>query len=82
MAAALARLGLRSVKQVRVQQLRALRGLAVRRWASLDYARRSPDRPGNAHCFHLSHPGQGHSGERGQAELFLGREKMGGVRTN
>ena len=39
-----------------------------RRRPSLDYARRSPDRPGNAHCFRLPHPGQGPSGERGQAE--------------
>ena len=38
-----------------------------RRWASLDYARRSPDRPGNAQCFRLPHPGQGRGGERGQA---------------
>ena len=39
-----------------------------RRRPSLDYARRSPDRPGNAHCFRLPHPGQGRGGERGQAE--------------
>lgn len=29
---------------------------SLRRWASLDYARRSPD-AGNAHCFRLPHPG-------------------------
>uniref|UniRef100_A0AC11CX94 Uncharacterized protein n=1 Tax=Ovis aries TaxID=9940 RepID=A0AC11CX94_SHEEP len=68
MAAALARLGLRSVKQVRVQFCPFEKNVeSTRRWASLDYARRSPDRPGNAHCFRLPHPG-GRGGERGQAE--------------
>uniref|UniRef100_A0A4W2BVX2 Mitochondrial ribosomal protein L53 n=1 Tax=Bos indicus x Bos taurus TaxID=30522 RepID=A0A4W2BVX2_BOBOX len=76
MAAALARLGLRSVKQVRVQfcpfeknveSTRTFLQAVSSEWASLDYARRSPDRPGNAPCFRLPHPGQGRRGARGQA---------------
>ena len=39
-----------------------------RRWASLDYAWRSPDRPGSADCFRLPHPGQGHGRKQGQAK--------------
>uniref|UniRef100_A0A5G2QQ59 Mitochondrial ribosomal protein L53 n=2 Tax=Sus scrofa TaxID=9823 RepID=A0A5G2QQ59_PIG len=69
MAAALARLGLRAVKQVRVQFCPFEKNVeSTRRWASPDYARRSPHRPGDAHCLRLPHPGQGRGGERGQAQ--------------
>ena len=44
-----------------------------RRWASLDYARRSPDRPGNAHCFRLPHPGQGAEASGDKPSASTGR---------
>ena len=53
------------------QRLRALRGRAVRRRASFDYAQGAPHRPhrpGNAHGLCPPHPGQGRGGEQGQAQ--------------
>ncbi|PNI38868.1 MRPL53 isoform 2 [Pan troglodytes] len=68
MAAALARLGLRPVKQVRVQFCPFEKNVeSTRRRASPDYARRSSHRSGNAHRLRLPHPGQGRGGQRGQA---------------
>uniref|UniRef100_A0A2K6GZV1 Mitochondrial ribosomal protein L53 n=1 Tax=Propithecus coquereli TaxID=379532 RepID=A0A2K6GZV1_PROCO len=67
MASALARVGLRSVKQVRVQFCPFENNVeSTRRRASPDYARRPPHRSGNDHCLRLPHPGQECGGEWGQ----------------
>uniref|UniRef100_A0A9L0J8U8 Mitochondrial ribosomal protein L53 n=1 Tax=Equus asinus TaxID=9793 RepID=A0A9L0J8U8_EQUAS len=64
MAAGLARLGLRSVKQVRVQFCPFEKDVeSTRRRASPGDARRPPHRPGNAHCLRLPHPGQERPGQ-------------------
>uniref|UniRef100_A0ABI7YJC0 Mitochondrial ribosomal protein L53 n=1 Tax=Felis catus TaxID=9685 RepID=A0ABI7YJC0_FELCA len=70
MAASLARLGLRSVKQVRVQFCPFEKNVeSTRRRASPDYARYPPHRPGNAHSLRLPHPDDC-GGERGQARRW------------
>uniref|UniRef100_A0A4W2DPR5 Uncharacterized protein n=1 Tax=Bos indicus x Bos taurus TaxID=30522 RepID=A0A4W2DPR5_BOBOX len=76
MAAALARLGLCSVKQVRVQFCSFKKNLESTKTfhqatGIVDYAQRAPHRPhrpGNAHGLRLPHPGQGHGRKQGQAK--------------
>uniref|UniRef100_A0A2K6TM58 Mitochondrial ribosomal protein L53 n=1 Tax=Saimiri boliviensis boliviensis TaxID=39432 RepID=A0A2K6TM58_SAIBB len=67
MAAALGRLGLRPVKQVRIQFCPFEKNVeSTRRRVSPDYARRPSHRSGNAQCLRFPHPGQGGGGQRGQ----------------
>lgn len=54
------------------RRLWALRGRAVRGWASPDHAWRPSHRPGNAHRLCFARSGQGRRGQRGQVGCWCG----------
>uniref|UniRef100_A0A4W2I935 Uncharacterized protein n=1 Tax=Bos indicus x Bos taurus TaxID=30522 RepID=A0A4W2I935_BOBOX len=68
MAAALARLGLCSVKQVRVQFCSFKKNLESTKTFHQARAPHRPHRPGNAHGLRLPHPGQRRGRKQGQAK--------------